>query len=246
MDGPSKQLLELALIENIQRENLNPSTRRSRIGVSRTTSALTQDQIAAAVGKDRSSIANFMRLLKLPDEVRADLVVGRAVDGPRACAARLPIDAAQRQAAREVISRVCRSAKPNRWSRSSAPPKQDAQAGARPTNAEPPRMFTRARPRIGCGSRSAPGPDRPARQRGTHRDRFRLGRRAESHLRASSTGKVGFAARKRPAVPRTPVFRGINQMLVPFRYKRRSSLRSRREGLGGFAGIPPSRPASRT
>ena len=48
---------------------------------------LTQDDIAAAVGKDRATVANVLRLLKLPDEVRDRSRVGTAVDGPRARAA---------------------------------------------------------------------------------------------------------------------------------------------------------------
>ena len=86
-EGAGKQLLELALIENIQRENLNPVDEALAYQRLAEDFNLTQDQIAAAVGKDRSSVANFMRLLKLPDEVRAEPGVGRAVDGPRPRAA---------------------------------------------------------------------------------------------------------------------------------------------------------------
>jgi ParB family chromosome partitioning protein len=75
-EGSDKQLLELALIENIQRENLNPIDEASAYQKLTDEFHLTQDQIAAAVGKDRSSVANFMRLLRLPEEVRADLASG--------------------------------------------------------------------------------------------------------------------------------------------------------------------------
>ena len=66
-DGSDKQLLELALIENIQRENLNPVDEAAAYQRLTDEFHLTQDQVAAAVGKDRSSVANFMRLLRLPD-----------------------------------------------------------------------------------------------------------------------------------------------------------------------------------
>ena len=104
-DGSGKQLLELALIENIQRENLNPVD--EAIAYQRLSEEfnLTQDQIAAAVGKDRSSVANFMRLLKLPQEVRADLASGALSMGHARALLGLPDAAAQRHAAREVISR---------------------------------------------------------------------------------------------------------------------------------------------
>jgi ParB family chromosome partitioning protein len=104
-EGAEKQLLELALIENIQRENLNPVDEALAYQRLADDFQLTQDQIAAAVGKDRSSVANFMRLLKLADEVRADLVSGALTMGHARALLGLSDAAAQRQAAREVISR---------------------------------------------------------------------------------------------------------------------------------------------
>src|SRR5688572_29663487 len=104
-EGAEKQLLELALIENIQRENLNPVDEALAYQRLADDFQLTQDQIAAAVGKDRSSVANFMRLLKLADEVRADLASGALTMGHARALLALTDGAAQRQAAREVISR---------------------------------------------------------------------------------------------------------------------------------------------
>jgi ParB family chromosome partitioning protein len=100
-----KQLLELALIENLQRENLNPVDEALAYQRLADDFSLTQDQIAAAVGKDRSSVANFMRLLRLPEEVRGDLASGTLSTGHARALLPLPDAAAQRQAAREVISR---------------------------------------------------------------------------------------------------------------------------------------------
>jgi ParB family chromosome partitioning protein len=104
-EGSSKELLELALIENIQRENLNAIDEALAYRRLADEFGLTQEQIAAAVGKDRSSVANFMRLLKLPDEVRADLASGALSMGHARALLALTDAAAQRQAAREVISR---------------------------------------------------------------------------------------------------------------------------------------------
>jgi ParB family chromosome partitioning protein len=104
-EGSEKQLLELALIENIQRENLNPVDEALAYQRLSEEFNLTQDEIAAAVGKDRSSVANFMRLLKLPDEVRASLVSGSLSMGHARALLALPDATAQRHAAREVISR---------------------------------------------------------------------------------------------------------------------------------------------
>jgi ParB family chromosome partitioning protein len=100
-----RHLLQLALIENIQRENLNPIDEALAYQKLSDEFGLTQDQIAASVGKDRSSVANFMRLLKLPEEIRAELASSRLSMGHARAILALPDAAAQRHAAREVISR---------------------------------------------------------------------------------------------------------------------------------------------
>src|SRR5207237_1611615 len=70
-DIPEDRLLAVALIENIQREDLNPIEEAVAYRRLSDEFQLTQEQIADAVGKDRSSIANYVRLLRLPQEVRA-------------------------------------------------------------------------------------------------------------------------------------------------------------------------------
>ena len=76
----SGRSLQLALIENIQRENLNPVDEAAAMQRLARRIRSDHDQIAAAVGKDRSSVANYVRLLKLADEVRADLAARCAGD----------------------------------------------------------------------------------------------------------------------------------------------------------------------
>lgn len=63
-------MLEIALIENVQRENLNPI--EVALGYQRLIDQcnLTQEDVAEKVGKDRSTVTNFLRLLKLPDEIQ--------------------------------------------------------------------------------------------------------------------------------------------------------------------------------
>lgn len=100
-----RDLLQLALIENIQREDLNCVDEAAAYQRLADDFQMTQDQIATAVGKDRSSVANYMRLLKLPEEVRADLAAGTLSMGHARALLALPEHAAQRQAAREVVSR---------------------------------------------------------------------------------------------------------------------------------------------
>jgi ParB family chromosome partitioning protein len=105
-EGADKELLELALIENVQRENLNPIDEALAYQRLADAHRLTQEQIAAAVGKDRSSVANLLRLLKLPDDIRADLVSGALTMGHARAILGLPDATAQRQAAREIIARA--------------------------------------------------------------------------------------------------------------------------------------------
>jgi ParB family chromosome partitioning protein len=105
-DASDRQMLEIALVENIQRENLNPIDEAQAYQRLGDEFGLTQEQIADAVGKDRSSVANYVRLLKLPDEVRADLVSGALSMGHARALLALPDPAAQRHVAREAISRA--------------------------------------------------------------------------------------------------------------------------------------------
>ena len=65
--------LEIALIENIQREDLNPIEKA--MGFKELTSkfGLTQEQVAKVIGKDRSSVTNYLRLLDLPKEIQESM-----------------------------------------------------------------------------------------------------------------------------------------------------------------------------
>jgi len=105
LPGGDGQSLELALIENLQRENLNPIDQARAFERLAVEFQLTPDQIAAAVGKDRSSVANARRLLKLPEEVQADVSLGALSAGHARALLALPAPAAQRHLAREVIVR---------------------------------------------------------------------------------------------------------------------------------------------
>jgi ParB family chromosome partitioning protein len=100
-----RQLLQLALIENIQRENLNAIDEAAAYQRLADEFGLTHDQIAAAVGKDRSSVANYVRLLKLADDVRAEVAAGRLTMGHARALLALTDPVQQREASREVISR---------------------------------------------------------------------------------------------------------------------------------------------
>jgi ParB family chromosome partitioning protein len=103
--GREKSLLEMALVENIQRENLNPIDEALAYRRLSDEFQLTQEDIAAAVGKDRASVANFVRLLRLPDEVRAEVASGTLSMGHARALLTLTDEADQRRTARDVIAR---------------------------------------------------------------------------------------------------------------------------------------------
>ena len=68
--------LELALIENIQRENLNPVEEAQAYRELQSLNKYTQEEVARKVGKDRATVANALRLLTLPDFVKQELIKG--------------------------------------------------------------------------------------------------------------------------------------------------------------------------
>jgi ParB family chromosome partitioning protein len=103
--GQERSLLEVALIENIQRENLNPIDEAQAYRRLADEFHLTQEAIASAVGKDRASVANILRLLRLPEDVRADVASGALSMGHARALVALASEADQRSLARDVIAR---------------------------------------------------------------------------------------------------------------------------------------------
>ncbi len=104
-DVPDDRLLQVALIENIQRDDLNPIEEAQAYRRLIDEQALSQDELATAVGKDRATIANYLRLLRLPSEVRGEIAAGTISTGHAKALVGLPDDAAQRRLAREVVAR---------------------------------------------------------------------------------------------------------------------------------------------
>jgi ParB family chromosome partitioning protein len=105
-DIPEEKLLAVALIENIQREDLNPIEEAMAYRRLVDEYSLTQDAIAEAVGKDRSSVANTLRLLKLPHEVRSNVASGALSMGHARAILGLPDEGAQLRVAREVVAKA--------------------------------------------------------------------------------------------------------------------------------------------
>jgi ParB family chromosome partitioning protein len=80
-DVSAKDAFELALIENIQREDLDPIEFAEAMDRLVKEHGYTQDTLAQRVGKDRSTIANALRLLRLPPAVREKVVIGELSEG---------------------------------------------------------------------------------------------------------------------------------------------------------------------
>ena len=104
-DVPDEKRLELALVENIQRENLNPIEEARGYRRLSDTFGMTQEQIAEAVGKDRATVANYQRLLSLPAEVQAEVGTGTLTMGHARALAGLAEQALQRRVARDIRAR---------------------------------------------------------------------------------------------------------------------------------------------
>jgi ParB family chromosome partitioning protein len=104
-DGQDRSLLEMALVENIQRENLNPIDEALAYRRLSDEFRLTQEEIAEAVGKDRASVANFQRLLRVSVDIQAEVASGTLSMGHARALLSLTDDADQRRVARDVIAR---------------------------------------------------------------------------------------------------------------------------------------------
>ncbi len=80
-DASDAQALQMALVENLQREDLNPVEAAEAYRRLVEEFGLTQEEVAGRLGRDRSSVANALRLLRLPKRVRDDLAVGILSEG---------------------------------------------------------------------------------------------------------------------------------------------------------------------
>ena len=80
-EASNAQALEMALVENLQREDLNPMEAAEAYRRLVEEFGLTQEEVAGRLGRDRSSVANALRLLRLPRRLREDLAAGILSEG---------------------------------------------------------------------------------------------------------------------------------------------------------------------
>ena len=99
-----KEAFELALIENIQREDLNPVEEAEAYRRLIDEHGLTQDELAQRVGKERSTVANALRLLRLPEAIKQSIVAGALSMGHARALLALPEEADLKRAAEKVIA----------------------------------------------------------------------------------------------------------------------------------------------
>jgi len=99
-----KQLLELALIENIHRTDLNPIERAKAYQNYLSTFCLTQAEAAEKLGEDRSVIANYLRILDLPNEIKQMLTEGKLTMGHARAILALPTDELRRKLANRALA----------------------------------------------------------------------------------------------------------------------------------------------
>ncbi|HEV7488943.1 MAG TPA: ParB/RepB/Spo0J family partition protein [Thermoanaerobaculia bacterium] len=95
--------LQIALIENIQREDLNPIEEAMAYHQLHDDFQLTQEEISRRVGKERSTVANFLRLLKLPDPVKKLLASGQLSMGHARALLAIESPKKQEQLAERVV-----------------------------------------------------------------------------------------------------------------------------------------------
>jgi ParB family chromosome partitioning protein len=104
-DVPDSDLLEIALTENIQREDLNPIEEALAYKKLLENVGLTQEAVAARFGRDRSYITNYIRLLRLPEDIQRLVEEGKLSTGHARTVLGLPHPDQQRRLARQIIEK---------------------------------------------------------------------------------------------------------------------------------------------
>jgi ParB family chromosome partitioning protein len=103
-DIPDDRLLEITLVENIQREDLNPIEAANAFARLGTELLLSPEQIGQRTGKDRSTVVNFLRLLQLSDDLQQLVAERRLSAGHARCLLALPTVALQREVAEKAVA----------------------------------------------------------------------------------------------------------------------------------------------
>ena len=194
--SPTAEAFELALVENLQRADLNPIEEAEGYRRLVEEFGLTQEQVSERVGKDRSTVANALRLLPLPEEVKELLADGALDMGHARALLGMPPapELVDRRAHRSASS--SRSARPSGWSA------RPGIADRRPREGRTGSTAARAR----GGGAAAPSGDegaaRGSRRKGDARDRLLLVRGPGAYSRAAAAVSRGAQGTRAPLVAR--------------------------------------------
>jgi len=103
-DYSEQEFMEVSLVENLQREDLNPIEEAQAMRMLMEEHRLTQDVLSGRLGKSRSAVANTLRLLSLPEEVRDLVVSGELSSGHARCLVTLKTDQEKIALARRIVA----------------------------------------------------------------------------------------------------------------------------------------------
>lgn len=123
--------LEWALIENLQRVDLNPIEEAQGFHRLQEEFQMTQDQISQKVGKDRATVANALRLLKLAPDVQAYLASGRLTAGHGRVLAALPTPQEQKKWAEKILHQGISVRGVEQWLQDQKGPTRRPKAGSK-------------------------------------------------------------------------------------------------------------------
>lgn len=104
VEADDKTVMELALVENLQRQDLNPMEEAEGYRALQEEYGMTQEEVASRVGKSRSAVANALRLLALPEEVRTLVCDGSLSAGHARAILSLPNARLQKTAAQKMLA----------------------------------------------------------------------------------------------------------------------------------------------
>lgn len=105
VEATDEEAIQIGLIENIQRDDLNPLDRAAALNRLMEEFSLSQQEVATRIGKDRASVANYVRILSLPDEVQELIRQEKLSFGHARALLSLQKPTEQRALARQVVSR---------------------------------------------------------------------------------------------------------------------------------------------
>ena len=105
IEADDRKVMEIGLIENLQREDLNPAEEARGYQVLMNEYGMTQDQVAQRMGKSRPAVTNALRLLNLPEDVLALVEEGRLSAGHARALLGAPTQSLQRQGAKAVLDK---------------------------------------------------------------------------------------------------------------------------------------------